>query len=72
MPTSPYPAVLLIDDLQGNRPPRNSSGAVILCPARNGVLMAFCGLLLLGGIGTPPPMQHALTLPSRRPHRPVG
>nr|DAG62099.1 MAG TPA: hypothetical protein [Caudoviricetes sp.] len=22
--------------------------------------MAFCGLLLLGGIGIPPPMQHAV------------
>lgn len=35
-------------------------GGYFLCLARNGVLMAFCGLLLLGGIGIPPPMQHAV------------
>nr|DAG34204.1 MAG TPA: hypothetical protein [Caudoviricetes sp.] len=30
------------------------------CLIRSGVLMPLCGLLLLGGIGTPPPMQHAV------------
>lgn len=51
---------IYIDDLPGNRPPRSYSGAVIFCPARKCALMAVCGLLLLGGIGIPHPMQHAV------------
>jgi hypothetical protein len=39
-----------IDNLPGNRPPRDISGAVNFFFARKGVLMAFCGLLALGGI----------------------
>ena len=43
-----------------DKPPRIYSGAVVLCFARKGVLRALQGLFLLGGIGIPPPMQHAV------------
>jgi hypothetical protein len=40
--------------------PGIAPGRLFFAFARKGVLMAFCGLLLFGGIGVPSPMRRAV------------